>query len=111
MLRRRRDGTSKILSAEAVTPKCAGSGLKWSPDDRYLLVNFGNRVTVLDTTDASPPLKFRGMDACWLDARTVVAERPTGLEAVDIVTGIQHLLVVGATHPQCSGRSEQLKTT
>jgi hypothetical protein len=41
-----------------VTPKSAGSGLKWFPDDRYLLVNLGNRVTVLETTDASPPRKF-----------------------------------------------------
>lgn len=98
---RRHDRSVTMLRDHDVTPKSAGSVLAWSTDGRYVSVNFGGRVTVLDITDTSPPRTFRGIDACWSGAGTVVVGSTDGFEAIDVVTGMRQPLVAGGSRPQC----------
>ena len=98
---RRHDRSVKMISDADVTPKSAGSGLTWSPDSRYVSVNFGGRVTVLDISETLPSRTFRGVDACWSGAGTLVVGSTAGLEAIDVVTGMRQLVVSGGSRPQC----------
>lgn len=98
---RQRDGSVTMIDDDAVRPKSAGSGLLWSPDRRYLLINFGSGITVLDVTAATPPRKFRGTDACWSDADTIVFGNSVGVDKIDISSGTRKPIVSKGTRPQC----------
>ena len=76
---RRSDRSVKMIDDDTVKPESAGAGgLAWSADSRYVSVDFGGSVTVLDVADTSPARTFRGVGACWSGADTVVVANMTG---------------------------------
>jgi hypothetical protein len=99
------DASLRMIDDAPVQPKsAAGSALTWSPDGRYLSVNFGSSVTVVDVDARTPRRTFRGIDACWSAAGTVVVGNTggaVGLDAIDVTTGARRALFPRGTRPQC----------
>jgi hypothetical protein len=99
---RRTDSSLTMINDDTVQPKSAGSGgLAWSPDSRYVSIDFGNGITVRAVSEPSPPRTFRGVGACWSGPQTLVVGSPVGIDTIDILTGIRQSLVTGGARPQC----------
>jgi hypothetical protein len=98
---RRPDQSVMLLADQPVSAKSSGTGLKWSPDDRYLSLNFGSTITVLNVADATIVRTLRGTGACWSDASTLVFETQAGIETVDVLSRARRVRVTAATSLQC----------
>ena len=100
-IHRRGDRTTKMVNDAPVMPKSAGAGLSWSSDDRYVSINFGGRVTIVDVSESPPPRTFRGIDACWSDAGAMIVASTDGIDKVDVVTQRRERIVASGSRPQC----------
>jgi dipeptidyl aminopeptidase/acylaminoacyl peptidase len=95
------DRNLTMISDDPVAAKTAGEGPQWSPDGRYLAVNFGSRLSVRAIDGGAASRQLRGADACWVNATTIVMRDADGIQQVDVATGSPQLVVRNGTRPQC----------
>lgn len=97
----RPDGTEVMIYDGPVRAK--GGGLTWSPDGRYVAMNFSGRVFVLDANAPRPPvLEQSGNAACWVDEDHLAIARPgLGIDVLELPSGAGRHLVAEGSRPQC----------
>lgn len=97
----RQNAGESMIYEGPVRPKGGGSGLTWSPDLRYIAMNFGGRTTVLDTTKTIAPREFQGTDACWTGANQLAVTTAAGVQTIDVDSDHRVVLAAAAARSQC----------